>query len=433
MITISIFLSFIGLILFYMAYVFKKDDKSYLELLYDFFTDPSYNVSADKFAGGNGSKDDPYLIKNPGQLDKIRNHLDYHFKLISDINMEIFCKRKKWEPIGKNNYNSFTGSFDGNNFKIINLTIEDNNKKNVGFFGYSGNVEKKSVIKNLILENLTVIGANRCGGLVGNNYGLIKNCEVRGKVSGKNTIGGLVGNTWGHINNSKFYGEVNGGDKIGGLIGRTDQGVNISECYVNGEIKGGNTVGGLIGENSGAIENAIVERCYTKVNIEEGLGGVGGLVGINHGIIRECFTECKIEAGISVGGLVGGNEKIIKNCYSNGEVSGINNIGGLVGWDSGNYLNLNADSIINCYTSVNISSDEKSGNLVGRTDRNIKSSYFLKEFNYQGDYLEKGNAVNAYDMMQKQTFIDWDFENIWIIDNGREYPNLRWFHEYYYN
>jgi len=437
MVITIILLIFLLVVYLYVTFLEKEDNNYSGDDIFAVFYDSlgsataSYFELDNNFAGGTGSIDNPYLIENPRQLNNMRNYLDAHFKLISDIDMEIFCQKEEWVPIGNTKDNPFIGSFDGDNFKIINLIIVD--KYYVGFFGYSGNIKNKSVIKNVILENLTAISYSDCGGLVNNNYGLINNCEVRGFVKGEDMTGGIVASTRGNILDSKFYGTVNGGRKTGGLIGRTDQGVNVKRCHVEGEIKGGNYVGGLIGENSGAIENAIVERCYTKVNILEGLGGVGGLVGINHGIISECFTECKIEAGINVGGLVGGNEKIIKNSYSKGKISGINNVGGLVGWNSGDYLHLNEYSIINCYTSVNVSADEKSGNLVGRTDRNIKSSYFLKDLNYNKDCSYTGYPANVYDMMQKETFVGWDFENIWMIDNGREYPYLKWFYDYYYN
>ena len=41
------------------------------------------------FAGGAGTQENPYQIETPEQLDQIRNHLDRHFILTRDINLDV--------------------------------------------------------------------------------------------------------------------------------------------------------------------------------------------------------------------------------------------------------------------------------------------------------------------------------------------------------
>lgn len=37
-----------------------------------------------------------------------------------------------------------------------------------------------------------------------------------------------------------------------------------------------------------------------------------------------------------------------------------------------------------------------------------------------------GIGKNTYDMKRQSTYIDWDFENTWEIDEGDSYPTLKY-------
>jgi len=96
-----------------------------------------------EFAGGTGTKADPYLIESPEQLDGVRQNLDKHFGQITDIDLSGYSSGEGWHPIGDEE-NPFTGTFDGDGYKITNLTINRPEKINIGLFGYID----KSTIKN---------------------------------------------------------------------------------------------------------------------------------------------------------------------------------------------------------------------------------------------------------------------------------------------
>ncbi|MFV7791758.1 GLUG motif-containing protein, partial [Aliarcobacter lanthieri] len=75
-----------------------------------------------------------------------------------------------------------------------------------------------ATIKNIGLENLSITGQSKVGGLVGDNtYGTISNSYASGTVSGNNYVGGLVGdNVYGKISNSYASGTVSGNNYVGG-------------------------------------------------------------------------------------------------------------------------------------------------------------------------------------------------------------------------
>ena len=88
-----------------------------------------------------------------------------------------------FEPIG--NWDTrFTGTFDGNEHTISNLSITHPTLNYVGLFGYIVNEEGANTIYDLNLMDVSVSGFIGTGGLAGVNYGTISNCSVTGEVVG---------------------------------------------------------------------------------------------------------------------------------------------------------------------------------------------------------------------------------------------------------
>ena len=248
------------------------------------------------YAGGNGTKENPYLISTPAQLkyfshqvrtttDKTevdsnisytatnssnssltmtyspkRYHVfsDKYFKLANDINMS----GENWLPVG-NLVNVFNGHFDGDGHVISNIYISGKSPsqhERYAFFGATGaDVE----IKNLGLENLVcqfagsnnkftvpedasyeyydrLIGAAGfvslyAGGTFENCY--LKNAEVRDFTEQMNSAG-----------TGAFFGLGYGTVKA-----TSDNGYNrmtVKNCYVNGAtIRAHSNTYGFIGVN----------------------------------------------------------------------------------------------------------------------------------------------------------------------------------------
>ena len=92
-----------------------------------------------EFEGGNGTAENPFLVKTAEQLNSIRFGLDFHYKLISDIDLS---KWGNWILIGgtpsyggshggqgfqaaDKGSGKFSGSLDGNHHVISGMTIID--------------------------------------------------------------------------------------------------------------------------------------------------------------------------------------------------------------------------------------------------------------------------------------------------------------------
>jgi hypothetical protein len=177
-----------------------------------------------------------------------------------------------FNPVGTYEQADFTGSFDGQNHTISNLSINRLDDYYVGLFG-----RIDGEVKNVGVINVNINGKYYVGGLAGYNYyGNISNSYSTGNVTGESDrVGGLVGENNGNISNSNSTGNVTGDNKVGGLVG--DNEGTVSNSYSTGNVTGEEEVGGLVGRN---WNNGTVSNSYSTGNVT-GEELVGGLVGSN--------------------------------------------------------------------------------------------------------------------------------------------------------
>ena len=212
---------------------------------------------AERYAGGNGTEQSPFLIENAEQLTYLAQstnngatYIGKHFLLAADIDLagvnwtpignyiadiaepqvlegswgeSLFLKDfiKRPERIVAENavkYAAFKGNFDGNGHTVTGLHIERNNEDYIGLFGYV-----LGDIKNLVIRDVTLLGHQYVGAIAGYSEGNIENCRSSGKVVGAYCVGGLVGQHMdGAVENSTSYCIVRGIEEIGGIIGHAE-------------------------------------------------------------------------------------------------------------------------------------------------------------------------------------------------------------------
>lgn len=312
--------------------------------------DPTPGID-DNFAGGDGSKENPYQIATTKQLDAVRNHLNSHFILLNDINFAGYVdengEQKYFTPIGKEEKASFTGTFDGKGHTIKNVKIRGSN---VGLFVSLEN----SIVQNLNLQSISIMGDYNVGTIAATSKNsIIRNCNVLGTI--------------------EYWGFMSTGMRVGGICGTNEEG-KIEQCYYMGNIESTiiYTTGGITGWNSGEIIN-----CGYKGGYCYGGYATGGIVGYNYGKIINCFNRAFVGSnyrtrysggGINYnlqafgGGIAARNSGVIEGCFNTGSVYGwslddyyIGKIGGIVADNEG--------SISYCYNTGTILQNH------GRPDR----------------------------------------------------------------
>jgi hypothetical protein len=394
------------------------------------------------FSGGTGQPDDPYLISTAGALNRIGGNprlLKAHFKLIADIDL----KDVEFLVIGSGVF-PFTGVFDGNGHTISGFTQISTDTGYGGLFAYIDGLN--AAVKNLglIAPHVETETAWDVGALVGRlDEGTITNCYVQdGNVSGRSyrsgqedkiygglsTAGGLVGASMGTMIDCRATCSVFGSRSAGGLAGMSDG--TIINCTSSGNVSGNTCVGGLLGTNEA---NGEVAGCSSTGNVL----AIYLFTEAPSKVLGHWQTEPK---GLRAGGLVGDNTGRIVNSCARGDVSGSDIAGGVVGsngyiqrWDV--YYEAPGE-IINSYSTGAVSGTSDVGGLVGLHEVGSVTACFWDTETSGQVTSAAGTDKTTAQMQTARTFLNagWDFvgetdngtEDIWWIEEGKDYPRLWW-------
>ena len=391
---------------------------------------------AESFAGGKGTKDDPYQIATGSQLAYFakrvnaeeygEKYADTYFELTEDIDLG----GKEWTPVGEtvadlimggHEYFVFSGNFDGNGYTIKNLTIGTETSP------YSGDVcglfgATSGTIEDVVLENVSInyVGGNhssgygfRMGGaLVGYSMGDIVNCTVigldmkagsDGSYVALNSIGGLVGIQDGGttVSHSRVSGKIEESTKkgnVGGFVGTLAKGSSAKYCGadVSVEVTGngrGIAVGGFVGIGNGTTaDETLIENCYATGNItgaEYAGGFVGNISGLN---ISNCYAKGDVSnsfVGASFMGTDAASNNYygtVKNCYATGLVSDISSSAYAFAMQD----TMNRSTIQNCYYNIQ-NTAKNTESAASLTIDDMKTDSFLNVLNGSSNVWTKRN------------------------------------------
>lgn len=397
----------------------SSNGTSSYEYVYRDLPEPKYIEPATSFAAGTGTEEDPYQIataeelailsKVVGDSEADSSYRKAYYKLIADININdgtsaetwaTSAPEYSWARIGQPVY-SFQGVFDGNGHTVsgIYINIDSNSDTDfTGSFGLFG--ENDGVIKNLTIDNSYIcisgfsedfgalVGQNgkkatvsnckvnaiidcydaTCGGVVGNNKGLVENCEFFGSITEQReysftNLGGIAGQSSGKVINCTNNGTITSGkiaiSYAGGIVADLSNGT-VENCINNGTLSCGN---GEVPENerldtSGNQVGGIVGKIYSST--------IGGEEFQNKDIaVINCTNNGEISGGMSAAGVVAyavndGSKYFVKisNCTNNGKVLCEGNLAGIVADARCTGAEL---TIENCKNTVDISDGQSAG------------------------------------------------------------------------
>lgn len=177
---------------------------------------------------------------------------------------------------------------------------------------------------------------------------------------------------------------ITGGSRVGGICGNLSYG-NIENCMVTGDISGYQYVGGIVGDDNG---KSSVSQCASSGNIIAIDGNVGGIAGNNSQscYINNCYSIANVKAEGSYNYTAYGIGYSAEKCYFAGTISGT-----------------------------------KMNRVYPIGDYNTNSYYDSEKTKISG----KPGALTTKQMKQQASFQGWDFDKIWTIQEGVDYPKLR--------
>ena len=329
------------------------------------------------FAGGDGSSTYPYRITNCAELQTMSDHPTAAFAVMNDI---TDCG--SWTPL-----TGFSGTLDGRNHTISNITINSASSNDQAMFSTTAN---GATIQNLTVASEAVTGHNRVAGLVASVNGTltVNHVSVDATIVANSYAGGLIAQVVGSgnatVESSSTSGSITMASKqvAGGLIGELDTGA-VSDSYTTVAItesgSGGNYNGGLLGF---MYESASVERSYAAGSIS-GTDVAGGITGaISTGsTISDSFSTETFTSSSRYGGLVGD------------EFTGTGTI-------TNSYFDQTNAATANC---------DQTGSQPGCSAVNTDGS--------DGSHFANTTAVEPF------ATGGWDFTNVWTMNSGL--PTLR--------
>ena len=284
------------------------------------------NVS---FAGGSGTKEDPYQIETLEQLQAMANDMAASYVLTADIDAGSV---EEWTPIGTlvaideagetpDPAYAFTGTFDGNGHTISNLNVVGTQMLS-GLFGVTAN----ATISNVTFKNLTVEGSVMVGAIGYTYCSTVENVTVYGAtVHGVDAfaevgypaqmIGALT------VDSNPEAQDLFSGAQNCGILGGGFEGSSLSDCTVSDSTLtvSGDYCYGIGGMNGCVMTGEYYRNCaVSNVTVKTGnhadlIGGAVGYTGNIDGAVTEVSNASTTNVTVSVGdnasrigGIIGG-------------------------------------------------------------------------------------------------------------------------------
>ncbi|MFC1494575.1 fibronectin type III domain-containing protein [Thermodesulfobacteriota bacterium] len=261
---------------------------------------------------------------------------------------------------------------------------------------------------------MEIKGYQYVGAFAGENQGQIQNCHAitetsSSTVRGEYVIGGIAGSNKGTISNSSVM-SLNYNydflvraeqDSVGGITGQNGAGsgnygiveYSFVDCFVEGR---GDHSGGITGWNFDKIVNSGFKG---KMNGRYDYNG--GISGENDGVIfNSYYNGIQVLGAEYIGGIVGYNKGNIDNCYVSGQIGGLR--GAITGWNIG--------TVTDCFWDT-----QTTGLNIATYDGSIP-------INTYGKTTAEMKKLDTYTVLNNT---DWDFINIWTIQEDVDYPRLR--------
>lgn len=359
-------------------------------------------------------------INSPEDLNNIRNNLEGKYILMSDIDLSSF---ESWIPIGSSKEESFRGVFDGNGYAVkdmkINITGNAEESVYAGLFGYAHSAE----IYDLGIEDIDIQISNVkqivFGGVSGAIFAMeVINCYVTGNVNISSVQYTYVGGISGH----------NGILVITGIALPSNS--HIRNCYNTAKITvetASGYVGGVSGMHTGLVQNSCNEGTIHVKGSATKTRCVGGIAA-NAYSVSNCYNIGDIKDESlnfrRTGGLVGSSDRLaISSSYNAGKIEVQSNndgdrvcTGGLAGHAA--FLGERLQTYQYVFNRIDYMYDSL-----------LTNSYYLNSINapvgnptIYKDALISIKSLSDSEMRTQKAFKGFDFENIWMMPSGGEYP-----------
>lgn len=311
---------------------------------------------------GDGTETYPFPVVIPYQLNDVRNDLAADYAQYADINMSSFGD---YITPG-----TMLGNYDGQGYTISNITLAESGA-HCGIFGQmSGNISNLNVT-NATTKECTI--ENCYAGILASHItGIVTNCRINGTVNNPVGHSGLVAGAAVSLNMVSGEGTVIGAYSAGGLAGTIT--MNATKCCFRGTINVPTGSICIAGGLAGTASDATIEDCYAIGTING--GGDANAAGLAWDV----------------------------NAYGSGS---INNV----------FCAIVVNDVLSAY---GVASPDGMEMLVA------DGMYWDIEATLIANDGNGATPLSTSDSKQKSSFPEFDFEEVWDVEDAESYPFLRW-------
>lgn len=234
---------------------------------------------------GSGTEYDPWIVSSENDLAFVAKQVNtgvesYEGKYLK-LSADLDLGNQPWSPIGYKKGGAFRGNFDGDGHTIYNLNVKTEADGTSTLYGGVFGTVIDGVIRNLTVENATVVSIKYAGtiaGLLGctpqTGYAAIINCHVKNAVVRGIQIGGIVGRS---SQSSANKGQLE-------IIGCTADNVSfapLNDDEYPGTARTNHFVGGIVGGIGATVINGCGTTNMTATVYGTSFAPCGGIVGVH--------------------------------------------------------------------------------------------------------------------------------------------------------
>lgn len=381
------------------TYAYNKElaRNTYYDLYINLNNATSRREISGQWGGGDGSAANPYLISTAADLQLLSTrasdaaYADKHYRQVANIDMTGVAIAPIGSYVDNTDYTAetpvpnittqpFKGVYDGGNYTISGITIDNTATVACGLFGYT----EGATLKNITIKDSQITSSHiHVGALVGVAFNTtFEAINVDASVNGtaaimfiepadtKNYVGSYVGGVAGYVNGCTmdgvtFSGAAKSTSQLCGGIVAYAAGTKFNKCTLakGATVDAGSHFCGGIAARArfvSTFDNCIIDGCVSNY-VDNYTGGITSH--LTSGYAKNCIisqSACISSRGDHTGGIVGalqpfetlnadGSNKDahVIDCVNYAFITGEDNVGGIVGYQ-GNSTADRTCNVINC-------------------------------------------------------------------------------------
>lgn len=430
-------------------------------LYYDLYIDLN-NATARReitgqWGGGDGSAANPYLISTAADLQLLSTRVsdaayaDKHYRQVANIDMTGVAIAPIGSYVDNTDYEAtttvlnittqpFKGVYDGGNYTISGLTIENTATQACGLFGYT----EGATLKNITIKDSNITSAHlNVGALVGVAFNTtFESINVKASVNGTAAIkfvepadtkdyaasnaGGVAGYVNGcTLNDVTFSGAVKStSQNCAGIVAYAAT-TKFNKCILakGATVDAGSHFCAGIAARARFVttfDNCVIDGCVSNY-VDNYTGGI--TAHLTAGYVKNCLVSqlaCISSRGDHTGGIVGALQPFetlnadgtnatahVMDCVNYAFITGQDNVGGIVGYQ-GNATADRTCNVVNCVSYGNVHAYETCAGGVSGYISSYGTANILNCKAYGDVTSSKNNAggILGYAVTKVETTID---------------------------